>query len=83
MNRMDRLVTLDLMSQPRRVTTTAEMATRFKITERTVYRDIAALGESGEPGVGCNLLRGAHLPPVLFSSEEAFTSSLQTLVPIK
>lgn len=77
MNRTDRLVALVMMLQSRRVTTAAEMAVHFEITERTVYRDIAALGESGvpivgEPGVGYSLMRGYHLPPVMFSPEEAF-----------
>jgi predicted DNA-binding transcriptional regulator YafY len=41
-----------------------------------VYRDIAALGEAGIPiiaeaGVGYGLARGYHLPPVMFTSEEA------------
>jgi predicted DNA-binding transcriptional regulator YafY len=52
MNRTDRLVALVMMLQSRRVTTAAEMAAHFEITERTVYRDIAALGESGVPIVG-------------------------------
>jgi predicted DNA-binding transcriptional regulator YafY len=77
MNRTDRLVALVMMLQSRRVTTAAEMAAHFEITERTVYRDIAALGESGvpivgEPGVGYSLMRGYHLPPVMFSPDEAF-----------
>jgi predicted DNA-binding transcriptional regulator YafY len=77
MNRIDCLVALVMMLQSRRVTTAAEMAAHFEITERTVYRDIAALGESGvpivgEPGVGYSLMRGYHLPPVMFSAEEAF-----------
>lgn len=77
MNRIDRLVALVMFLQSRRVTTAAEMARHFEITERTVYRDIAALGESGVPilgeaGVGYSLMKGYHLPPVMFSSEEAF-----------
>ena len=77
MNRTDRLVALVMLLQSRRVTTAAEMARHFEITERTVYRDIAALGESGvpilgEPGVGYSLMKGYHLPPVMFSPEEAF-----------
>lgn len=76
MNRTDRLVALVMLLQSRRVITAAEMAAHFEITERTVYRDIAALGEGGvpivgEPGVGYSLMRGYHLPPVMFSSEEA------------
>ncbi len=41
-----------------------------------MYRDLAALGEAGipvvgEPGVGYNLMKGYHLPPVMFTQEEA------------
>jgi len=77
MNRTDRLVALVMMLQSKSVTTAAEMASHFEITKRTVYRDIAALGESGvpivgEPGVGYSLMRGYHLPPVMFSPKEAF-----------
>ena len=62
--------------QGRRVVRAAELAEHFGITERTVYRDIAALGEagvpiSGEAGVGYSLLKGYQLPPVMFTAEEA------------
>ncbi len=77
MNRTDRLVALVMLLQSRRVVTAAEMAAHFEVTERTVYRDLAALGEGGvpivgEPGVGYSLMRGYHLPPVMFSPEETF-----------
>jgi predicted DNA-binding transcriptional regulator YafY len=78
MNRTDRLVALVMLLQSRRVITAAEMAAHFEITERTVYRDLAALGEAGvpivgEPGVGYRLMRGYQLPPVMFSTQEAFS----------
>ncbi|MES2598588.1 MAG: YafY family protein [Verrucomicrobiota bacterium] len=77
MNRTDRLVALVMLLQSRRVITAAEMAEHFEVTERTVYRDLAALGECGvpivgEPGVGYSLMRGYQLPPVMFSTQEAF-----------
>lgn len=76
MNRTDRLVALVMYLQSRRVTTAAQMAEHFEITERTIYRDLAALGEAGVPilgeaGVGYTLMRGYHLPPVMFSPDEA------------
>lgn len=76
MNRTDRLVALVMLLQSRRITTAAQMAEHFEVTERTIYRDLAALGEGGvpimgEPGVGYSLMRGYHLPPVMFSPEEA------------
>lgn len=77
MNRTDRLVSMVMLLQSRRVITAAQLAEHFEITERTVYRDLAALGEGGvpilgEPGVGYSLMSGYTLPPVMFSPEEAF-----------
>lgn len=77
MNRTDRLVSMVMLLQSRRVITAAQLAAHFEITERTVYRDLAALGEGGvplvgEPGVGYSLMSGYCLPPVMFSPDEAF-----------
>lgn len=77
MNRTDRLVSMVMLLQSRRVITAAQLAEHFEITERTVYRDLAALGEGGvpivgEPGVGYSLMGGYSLPPVMFSPDEAF-----------
>jgi len=76
MNRTDRLVAMVLFLQGRRVVRAEDLAARFEINIRTVYRDIAALGEagvpiSGEAGVGYCLMKGYQLPPVMFTAEEA------------
>ncbi len=76
MNRTDRLVAMVLHLQGRRVVRARELAEHFGITERTVYRDVAALGEAGVPivgeaGVGYSLLKGYQLPPVMFTADEA------------
>lgn len=76
MNRTDRLVAMVMHLQGRRVVRARDLAEHFEITERTVYRDIAALSEagvpiSGEAGVGYSLVKGYHLPPVMFTAEEA------------
>jgi len=76
MNRVDRLLALILFLQSRRVVTAEEMAAHFELSIRTIYRDLNALGEAGVPivaeaGVGYSLLKGYHLPPVTFTSEEA------------
>jgi predicted DNA-binding transcriptional regulator YafY len=76
MNRIDRLLALILFLQSRRVVTAEAMAAHFELSVRTIYRDIAALGQAGVPivseaGVGYSLLRGYHLPPVNFTSSEA------------
>ena len=62
--------------QGRRVVRAEELAAHFEVNIRTVYRDIAALGEagvpiSGEAGVGYCLMKGYQLPPVMFTAEEA------------
>jgi predicted DNA-binding transcriptional regulator YafY len=62
--------------QGRRVTRAEDMAAHFEISVRTMYRDLAALGEAGIPimaeaGVGYCLVKGYHLPPVMFTAEEA------------
>jgi predicted DNA-binding transcriptional regulator YafY len=74
MNRVDRL-------QGRRVVRAEDLAAHFEISLRTVYRDIAALGEAGIPimaeaGVGYSLVKGYHLPPVMFTKEEASALSI-------
>lgn len=76
MNRIDRLTGMILLLQGRRVITAEEIAEHFEMSVRTVYRDIAALSEAGVPivaeaGVGYSLARGYHMPPVMFTDEEA------------
>jgi len=65
-----------LMLQSHRVVTAEQIGEHFEISVRTVYRDIAALGEAGVPivaeaGVGYALMRGYHVPPIMFTETEA------------
>jgi predicted DNA-binding transcriptional regulator YafY len=58
-----------------RVVTARALSERLEVSERTVYRDIRALVESGVPiegeaGVGYCLRRGYQLPPLMFDEEE-------------
>lgn len=76
MNRTDRLVAMVMHLQGRRVVRAEDMAAHFEVSVRTIYRDIAALGEAGVPiageaGVGYSLVRGYHLPPVMLTEDEA------------
>ena len=76
MNRIDRLVAILIHLQGRRVTRAEDIADEFQTSIRTVYRDIAALAEAGVPivgeaGVGYSIVKGYHLPPVHFTTEEA------------
>lgn len=81
MNRVDRLMAIALRLQSRRVVRAEDLAGHFEISVRTVYRDIAALGEAGIPiiseaGVGYSIIKGYHLPPVMFTAEEASALSI-------
>ncbi len=76
MNRIDRLTGTLLMLQSQRRLSVAAIASHWEISERTVYRDIAALCEAGvpivfEPETGYRLMGGYEVPPVMFSEEEA------------
>ncbi|MCF8360512.1 MAG: YafY family transcriptional regulator [Prolixibacteraceae bacterium] len=76
MNRIDRLNAILIQLQSKRVVKAHEIAGRFGISLRTVYRDLRALEEGGVPiyaeaGVGYCLMDHYHLPPVMFTNEEA------------
>lgn len=87
MNRIERLTAILTHLQVKRTTRAQEIADRFGISLRTVYRDIRALEESGVPilgeaGIGYSLVEGYRLPPVMFSQEEAMAMLLaEKLVP--
>src|SRR6201996_6816485 len=76
MNRIDRISAILIQLQSRRVVKAQDIADRFEISLRTVYRDIRTLEEAGIPiigeaGVGYSLMDGYRLPPVMFTKEEA------------
>src|SRR6185312_10720614 len=76
MNRIDRLTAILIQLQSRRVVKAQDIAERFSISLRTVYRDIRTLEEAGIPllgeaGVGYSIMDGYRLPPVMFTKEEA------------
>jgi len=76
MNRIDRLTAMIIYLQGRPRVTVEEMAERYEISTRTVYRDLRALQEAGvpigsEPDEGYFIVKGYHLPPVMFDKDEA------------
>jgi predicted DNA-binding transcriptional regulator YafY len=78
MNRFDRITAILIQLQSRKVVRAIDLAERFDISLRTVYRDINSLSEAGIPiigeaGVGYSIMDGYRLPPVMFTREEART----------
>ena len=76
MNRIDRLAAIVIQLQSRRLVKAQDIADKFCISLRTVYRDISALEEAGVPvigeaGIGYRLMEGYKLPPVMFNQDEA------------
>ncbi|TLV03009.1 helix-turn-helix transcriptional regulator [Dyadobacter luticola] len=78
MNRFDRITAILIQLQSRKIVKAQDLAERFEISLRTVYRDINSLAEAGVPivgeaGVGYSIMDGYRLPPVMFTREEART----------
>ncbi|MGO8946212.1 MAG: helix-turn-helix transcriptional regulator [Ktedonobacterales bacterium] len=78
--RADRLLSLLLLLENRGRMTASELAQRLEVSERTIYRDITALGTAGipvyaerGPGGGCRLVEGYHTDLTGFTEEEVRT----------
>ncbi|WP_318309193.1 helix-turn-helix transcriptional regulator [Flagellimonas crocea] len=74
--RFDRIVAILIQLQTKRIVKAQELADRFDVSLRTIYRDIRTLEASGVPiaseaGVGYSIMEGYRLPPVMFTREEA------------
>jgi predicted DNA-binding transcriptional regulator YafY len=75
-NRIDRLFAITTRLQARGRVRAVDLARIFEVSTRTIYRDIAALSESGVPivslpGQGYGLSDGYFLPPLVLSISEA------------
>lgn len=74
--RLSRLTAILTQLQTKRLLTAPELATRFSVSVRTIYRDIKALEQSGVPiiaeeGKGYTLMDGYRIPPVMFTESQA------------
>lgn len=74
--RFDRIVAILVQLQSKRIVKAQELADRFEVSLRTIYRDIRTLEACGVPivseaGVGYSIMEGYRLPPVMFTKEEA------------
>ena len=75
MRRADRLFQIIQLLRRGRVVTAEKLAAQLEVSERTIYRDLKDLIESGTPidgerGVGYRLRPSYDLPPLMFEQEE-------------
>lgn len=78
MNSLDRTLGILLLLRGGRVVSATDLARRFEVSVRTIYRDLETLSYQGIPVIpemgrrgGFKLREGFFLPPVAFSVEEA------------
>lgn len=75
-NRLSRLTAILFQFQTKRIVTAAELAQKFQVSKRTIYRDIKALEKAGVPifteeGKGYTLMEGYKIPPIMFTEKQA------------
>ncbi len=74
--RISRLTAILTQLQTKRLLTATELANKFLVSYRTIYRDIKALQQAGVPilteeGKGYTIMDGYRIPPVMFTESEA------------
>lgn len=74
--RLSRLTAILTQLQTRRILTASELASKFSVSVRTIYRDIRALEQAGVPilteeGKGYTLMEHYRLPPITFTESQA------------
>lgn len=75
MNHLSRLLSILTILKSKRVVTGTELARKFEVSLRTIYRDIKKLEEAGVPvitieGKGYTIMDGYTIAPVMFSELE-------------
>lgn len=75
MNHLSRLLSILTILKSKRIVTGTELAKKFEVSVRTVYRDIKKLEESGVPiitieGRGYSIMDGYTVPPIMFDEIE-------------
>lgn len=74
--RLSRLTAILTQLQTKHLLTASELAKKFSVSNRTIYRDIKALEQAGVPilteeGKGYTLMEGYKIPPVTFTESQA------------
>src|SRR5450432_408412 len=75
-SRLARITNIATIIKSKRIVTAAQIAKKFDVSIRTVYRDIKTLESSGVPvitveGKGFSIMDGYTLPPLMFTEAEA------------
>jgi len=74
--RISRLTAIVTQFQTKKLLTAPELAGKFAVSVRTIYRDIKALEKAGVPiltedGKGYSLMEGYRIPPIMFTENQA------------
>lgn len=78
LKKFNRIIAILIQLQSRKIVKATDLADRFEVSIRTIYRDIQSLEKAGvpiigEPGLGYSIMNGYRLPPVMFNREEAMS----------
>jgi len=76
--KIDRITSILVQLQSKPIVRAQDLADRFEVSVRTIYRDIKTLENAGIPifgeaGSGYSLVDGYKLPPVMFTKEEVLS----------
>lgn len=80
MNRFERMFGILLHLRSGQPVTATDLAQRYGVSTRTIYRDVDTLSAMGVPvyaergrSGGLRLLEGFYLPPLMFTEKEAIS----------
>ena len=78
LKKLDRVTAILTQLQSKPVVRAQDLARKFDVSIRTIYRDIKTLENAGIPivgeaGSGYSLMEGYRLPPVMFTKEEVLS----------
>lgn len=75
MNHLSRLLSMLTVLKSKRIVNSSELAEKYGVSVRTIYRDIKKLEASGVPiitieGRGYSILEGYNIAPIMFNEKE-------------
>ncbi|KMQ65528.1 DNA-binding protein [Chryseobacterium angstadtii] len=78
LKKIDRVTAILTQLQSKPIVRAQDLATKFDVSIRTIYRDVKTLENAGIPiigeaGNGYSLMDGYKLPPVMFTKEEVLS----------